>query len=263
MAANASEVIRAYQSILGRLPSAADQAYWEGAGLNEFAAAAAPEAVNSAYWANFGRPAEQSGSDYWVNQAAGNDNYDYVAAIGAGALGADVIARNDIAAGGVDINRTWSNGANLANPNLNYDAENNTWGEFQAPAPAPVYNYPSQAAPAVTTPAPYVPPPPPPAQAFRNSYGGGMNQVVDYRQPEMDTAYGDDQWLIWDTPTDTPGTINAGFTSPGASNTGFSTAANYSGAVQNGNQTAMANGYATPSSWDARAKSRAPTTPWF
>jgi hypothetical protein len=126
------------------------------------------------------------------------------------------------------------------------------WGGWAAPS-----------APQASAPAPYVPPPPPPAQAFRNSYGGGMNQVVDYRQPEMDTAYGDDQWLIWDTPTDTPGTINAGFTSPGASNTGFSTAANYSGAVQNGNQTAMAGGYATPSSWDARAKSRAPTTPWF
>ena len=97
--------------------------------------------INSAYQTTFGRPAEQGGMDFWLQQAQANPNFDYKS-IGAGAQGADILARNDIAAGGVDTSKTWGNGATLNTPKLEYDAANDTWGKVvrptRTPEPAPI-----------------------------------------------------------------------------------------------------------------------------
>jgi len=109
----------------------------------------------------------------------------------------------------------------------------------------------------------------PTAHAYRNSYGGGRNRVVDYRQPNMDAAYSADDWLIWDTPTDEPGGSNFNFSqrpaAPNAGATGYGT-----GGSQQANSVAwdweadnQLNNYSAPQSWDARAKSRSSSTPWF
>jgi hypothetical protein len=181
--------------------------------------------------------------------ADGSGNQTYLSGTGAiagGNTGNDGVAGNNYYDEAIK-------GMGLSASNAPLTLDQVDWGGWAAPS-----------APQVSAPAPYVPPPPPPAQAFRNSYGGGMNKVVDYRQPEMGTAYGDDQWLIWDTPTDTPGTINAGFTSGSdASNTGYATSAFNPGGVQNGTQAASALGYASPTSWDDRSQARSPITPWF
>lgn len=132
--ATEAEVTAAYQANLGRAPEAEGLAYWMGQNdLSGFKAAAAPEIVQNTYQSTFGRPAEQAGIDYWTGQGATNANYDYGSAIKAGAQNQDIIARNDIAAGGVDTSTTWGNGASLTNPNLKYDAENNTWGTLKKP----------------------------------------------------------------------------------------------------------------------------------
>lgn len=88
--------------------------------------------INSIYQSTFGRPAEQGGLDYWSSQLAANPGMDLYSSIRAGAQNADITARNDIGAGGVDTSTTWGNGASLDAPVLNYDASNNTWGKKPA-----------------------------------------------------------------------------------------------------------------------------------
>jgi len=89
--------------------------------------------INQIYQSTFGRPAEQAGMDYWANQMQSGGITDLQSAIRAGALNDDVSARNDISAGGVDTSQTWGNGASLTDPNLHYDAANNTWGQIKKP----------------------------------------------------------------------------------------------------------------------------------
>lgn len=110
---------------------------------------------------------------------------------------------------------------------------------------------------------------PPQAKAYRNSYGGGRNQVVDYRQPDMDSAYSADQWQVWDTPTDEPGGSNFNFSNK-PDNAGASAASYGTGGTPQANNLAwdweagdQLTNYATPQSWDTRAKSRTASTPWF
>jgi hypothetical protein len=83
--------------------------------------------INDAYQKTFGRPAETGGLNYWSEQLSNGGVTDIFAAIKAGAKDADIVARNDIAAGGVDTSKTWGNGATF-DKTLKYDAENNTWG---------------------------------------------------------------------------------------------------------------------------------------
>lgn len=92
-------------------------------------------AVDAAYQSTFGRPADEVGANYWMDQANKTPGFDLTSAIKGGAQGMDVTARNDIAAGGVDTTKTWGNGASLASPDLKYDAANNTWGLLNATTP--------------------------------------------------------------------------------------------------------------------------------
>lgn len=126
MALTQDQITQAYQSQLGRAPDAGGMAYWTAQGnMDGFSQGAANEnAITNAYQSNFGRPVEQAGYDYWTAQGAGNANYDYGAAIKAGAQGYDMAARDDTTRGsGI----TFGN-ADLNDPNLRYDTENNTWG---------------------------------------------------------------------------------------------------------------------------------------
>ena len=131
-AAGGQTVEDLYQSVLGRGSDAGGLAYWQQKFGNEisseeaaqFRAGAVPElAIKNAYQEQFGRPVEQAGYDYWTQQGAGNANYDYGASIKAGAQGQDIRARDDTTREGM----TFGN-ASLTDPNLRYDADNNTWG---------------------------------------------------------------------------------------------------------------------------------------
>lgn len=154
--ATEEEVRAAYQSVLGRDPDEAGLQNWMAQdNLSTFRAAAAPElavtgyqgaaaptrsTVNDIYQSTFGRPAEDAGANYWLEQANNLPGINLNTAISGGAQGADTVARNDIAAGGVDTSTTWGRGASLDTPNLAYDAANNTWGA--APVTPPVVTTP-------------------------------------------------------------------------------------------------------------------------
>jgi hypothetical protein len=127
--ATEAEVRAMYQSVLGREADAGGLANWMNqADLSGFKAAAAPELVEKAYQTSFGRPADQAGKTNWVNAAQADQNFDY-GTIKNSAVGADIKARDDIAAGGVDTAKTWGDGASLTDPNLDYNVEKNTWGK--------------------------------------------------------------------------------------------------------------------------------------
>lgn len=156
--ATAEEVRAAYQSVLGRAPDEVGLQHWMAQdNLGTFRAAAAPElavtgyqgaatptrsTVNDIYQSTFGRPAEDAGVNYWLEQANLSPGINLNTAISGGAQGADTVARNDIAAGGVDTSTTWGGGASLDTPNLVYDAANNTWGA--APVTPPVVTVPTE-----------------------------------------------------------------------------------------------------------------------
>ncbi len=87
------------------------------------------EDVNKIYQANFGRPAEKTGADYWVDQAAKNPGVDLTALIRSTAQTDDITARDDISAGKVDTNATWDAGTdvNQVGSKVKYDSASNKW----------------------------------------------------------------------------------------------------------------------------------------